>query len=438
MTYRVPAGGLAPQEPRRSIVANAPHLFPRWHPSAGTCFLLAAASLVGFGPLTGVPAVGLAHLVLREVHAAPSLYFEKGRARAALWLGWVGTIFYAALGVLLVARATAPVGYLALVVGVFGGAGALAIVARRIRSDPRSAYYVMGVTLASAVALAFSGVGGVIWHARDATAAAAQCDQLQTQARASADRADFADAGRKLAEAEKLCVEQRLADARTFAASIPALEEEHRKQGVSKRFERARASAASHLKEAADLARSKRYVDADGVLRRAEEELDEFRDESHIAESAAWKGAITDIRRERAAIAPKADSELRTKIAALLADARRLSRSQQWTAASAKLTEAANLKTDWKPLESTIAQWRKLDGELDRERDRVTAGADAARRRREAQEEARQRAKEAAESAREASRRLRCCDGTLSPSCLCSRASRRGCCSHHGGVCGCE
>ena len=31
---------------------------------------------------------------------------------------------------------------------------------------------------------------------------------------------------------------------------------------------------------------------------------------------------------------------------------------------------------------------------------------------------------------------LRCCDGTLSPSCECS-GSHRGCCSHHHGVCGC-
>lgn len=33
--------------------------------------------------------------------------------------------------------------------------------------------------------------------------------------------------------------------------------------------------------------------------------------------------------------------------------------------------------------------------------------------------------------------RLLCCDGSLSPSCTCS-GPRRGCCSHHGGVCGCE
>ena len=33
--------------------------------------------------------------------------------------------------------------------------------------------------------------------------------------------------------------------------------------------------------------------------------------------------------------------------------------------------------------------------------------------------------------------RLQCCDGSLSPSCSCG-GSHRGCCSHHGGVCGCN
>lgn len=32
---------------------------------------------------------------------------------------------------------------------------------------------------------------------------------------------------------------------------------------------------------------------------------------------------------------------------------------------------------------------------------------------------------------------LRCCDGTNSPSCTCG-SPKRGCCSHHGGVCGCS
>jgi hypothetical protein len=33
---------------------------------------------------------------------------------------------------------------------------------------------------------------------------------------------------------------------------------------------------------------------------------------------------------------------------------------------------------------------------------------------------------------------LRCGDGTSSPSCVCGQSSRRGCCSHHGGVSGCS
>lgn len=36
-----------------------------------------------------------------------------------------------------------------------------------------------------------------------------------------------------------------------------------------------------------------------------------------------------------------------------------------------------------------------------------------------------------------AGKSLKCCDGTISDSCSCG-GSHRGCCSHHGGVCGCE
>ncbi len=35
-------------------------------------------------------------------------------------------------------------------------------------------------------------------------------------------------------------------------------------------------------------------------------------------------------------------------------------------------------------------------------------------------------------------RMIRCCDGSSSPTCTCNRSNRRGCCSHHGGICGCE
>jgi hypothetical protein len=56
-----------------------------------------------------------------------------------------------------------------------------------------------------------------------------------------------------------------------------------------------------------------------------------------------------------------------------------------------------------------------------------------------AAEEARQRQARRREAAERAwsSARLLCRDGSLSPSCTCA-GSRRGCCSHHGGVAGCS
>lgn len=43
----------------------------------------------------------------------------------------------------------------------------------------------------------------------------------------------------------------------------------------------------------------------------------------------------------------------------------------------------------------------------------------------------------AEKAAQRANASLRCCDGSDSPSCTCGNP-RRGCCSHHGGVCGCS
>ncbi len=66
-------------------------------------------------------------------------------------------------------------------------------------------------------------------------------------------------------------------------------------------------------------------------------------------------------------------------------------------------------------------------------------GVRAARQReiaREANERAADKRREAREQ--EASRGLHCCDGSQSPSCRCHAPSHQGCCSHHGGVCGCE
>jgi hypothetical protein len=81
---------------------------------------------------------------------------------------------------------------------------------------------------------------------------------------------------------------------------------------------------------------------------------------------------------------------------------------------------------------------------------RTATGDDARQKQAQADKERRARAREAREAAAKAaqlerqerarsrdSASLQCCDGTLSPSCTCA-GSRRGCCSHHGGVCGCS
>lgn len=81
--------------------------------------------------------------------------------------------------------------------------------------------------------------------------------------------------------------------------------------------------------------------------------------------------------------------------------------------------------------QEAIAQRKREAEEKKRlaEEARQRAAAERAEKRRLAEEERRERASYP--------RSLRCCDGTLSPSCMCG-GSRRGCCSHHGGVCGCE
>ena len=72
--------------------------------------------------------------------------------------------------------------------------------------------------------------------------------------------------------------------------------------------------------------------------------------------------------------------------------------------------------------------------EAERKREEQARRLEAAREERQRRLEA---AREAAAEAQRGSAYVRCNDGTYSPSCLCSRASFRGCCSHHGGVDGC-
>lgn len=91
----------------------------------------------------------------------------------------------------------------------------------------------------------------------------------------------------------------------------------------------------------------------------------------------------------------------------------------------------AAISTDQSALDKQqeTARQRRLLEEQRRE------AAEARQREAEARAEKRRLAEE--ERRARLPQRVRCCDGMLSPTCMCG-GSLRGCCSHHGGVCGCE
>lgn len=106
--------------------------------------------------------------------------------------------------------------------------------------------------------------------------------------------------------------------------------------------------------------------------------------------------------------------------------------------------EEACKETEIEPLRLLSA--KKRVERLQAQEERAERAREAAERRREEAERAEERRQAAARRARQHSasrsvrdetRGLRCNDGTLSPSCLCA-GPWRGCCSHHGGVAGCE
>lgn len=76
-----------------------------------------------------------------------------------------------------------------------------------------------------------------------------------------------------------------------------------------------------------------------------------------------------------------------------------------------------------------IEQVRKAREQRERQ---IAAMEEAKKKREEAAEAARERARERAS---ESSGRVCCCDGSISPTCT---YVKRGCCSHHGGVCACN
>lgn len=130
-----------------------------------------------------------------------------------------------------------------------------------------------------------------------------------------------------------------------------------------------------------------------------------------------------------------------------LTEARRLEQAHRWDEAS---TVLRSIRATLSPFRGAEKEGRLevLSAEVGAIDDRVTPELEKLRARAAAEErrtaEAAKRREAAAEARRSAakvrpersysSNRVRCCDGTLSPSCTYDY-SLRGCCSHHGGVC---
>lgn len=95
---------------------------------------------------------------------------------------------------------------------------------------------------------------------------------------------------------------------------------------------------------------------------------------------------------------------------------------------------AGLLTGDATDLEAKVCRARQILAPLTHDQLRLPGVRNAVRRLRAAERAALRQIREDARGGR----MIMCCDGSSSPSCACGRASRRGCCSWHGGICGCE
>lgn len=162
-----------------------------------------------------------------------------------------------------------------------------------------------------------------------------------------------------------------------------------------------------------------------GVAARSEEAR-------QAAESAQWNEA--DRRRraeqdanERRARAESERVERQRAESERLADARRTPEERATLVVSMLSGDATNL-------EAKVCRARQTLAPLTRDQLRVPLVRSAVRRLRAVERAA---LRQIRDDAREG-RKIMCCDGTTSPTCECERSDRRGCCSHHNGICGCE
>ena len=382
-------------------IANAAAFFPRRHPSATSAFKLGLASLA-FGLFAGVPAILLSRLVLEEIAAARDLYEGERDGWIGLILGWVGTLFSSWLLLEWASSSSVTAG---VVVIVAGGLvlGAVAI-GKLWEDSPKQLRAIAAGPLALTLPLwimagVILGAGGVglrekVQADERARAEAVQrCAAETALAKGALTGGRFTEAVDHLHAAGEACVGAEKAAITELEASLPDREAAYRRQRAQEEAERRVKAAAERERRAVE-----RFQAQAEVIRR------------HLDASAAnaSQSRWLDVRDELAVAARWLEEFTGTNVTTSDEYVQLKRRHDELKGRSARSIEKA-LKV--------------------RE-----AEAEAARKREEAQE----RARAAAAAAREANRHVVCCDGVVSPSCLCAADSHRGCCSHHGGICGCQ
>lgn len=425
------------------LVANLERVFPRPHPSATTVLVFGGLSLVGLGPITGIPAIVLGGVVLRELKIGSKLYTGALSARIGLGLGWIGTLGYLGLALLLRARAAPSIGYVACVAGAL--VAAAAVVAERVGVRRRLQGALLPAVAVGAT-LAIGGLGGAQWHQRDEQAQVVLCTRLADNGAAALAAERFPDAKALLNKAEATCKGDPLRHAQALLSQLQQKEEEHRRAVVRAQFELERLGVQRLSEQVRDSMARQQWEAADVALSSANARLKPFEAHQDITGSQPWAEITGILTTERDRLSAPLDSLHRDRVASTLTESRMLAARGQWQAASDKLATTTELWHQFEPRGPTpfAADWKKLATDIEVEKTRIAPRLEALQRQREAAEEAERKRHEAREqqaeraaAAREASSRIACCDGTLSPSCLCSRSNRRGCCSHHGGICGC-
>lgn len=401
MTYRTEPIHVADSPSQVCPVANVDGMFPRMHPSAASVLHLGVAAL-GLGPLTGIPAILLARLVLRETAESNGLYIGESGANTGRVLGWVGSLIWSSLVLYWAASASMVAGLTAVALGCVAASATVTgrlwegatPPLRRLGTMPIGASWPLWTAMAAAVVAGNAGLHRkMLADERLRLEAATTCATEVPRADAAVLASRFDEARARLGVARGACVGPELARVVHMDAELPGKEAEHRQRLEREEAERRARLAAERDRQAA----AKFDERAKGIVER----LDAAEGKSS---QRRWLEARDDLDR----VGTDLDEFKGTKV-------------------------------------TTVERWLGFKARLDAFKQRIAPDAAKAEKVRAAEEEAKrkreeaqERAREAVEAAREARLRVRCCDGSLSRSCLCSSVSNRGCCSHHGGICGCE